>query len=155
MGEKQTTIQYLTQVKRELTAERERLIRVEKQLLSVSETLDLLLHKEEKGAPLGFEIRQLHGLTQVQALVRIAKSNGGTLKLRDGKNLLISAGLVQDTKKASQRIHGAVTRSGVFEKIARGEYRLRQNGTLSKNNGLRTSGLADTLDAQSINPKLV
>jgi hypothetical protein len=68
-------------------------------------------------------LRTLRGLTQVQALVKIAKDGGNNrFKLKDAKNLLLEAGLVKSKKNASTILFTAIHRSGKFKRVAPGEY---------------------------------
>lgn len=132
MDGREQTIQYLTQIKRELAAKRDRLLRplqeVEKELEGVTATIALVLRASggvEKENAVDFPIRKLRGLTHTQALIEIANYNGGTLKAQDARGLMIRAGVMRDTKNATHMVHGAIARSEAFERIGRGEYRLK------------------------------
>ena len=73
-----------------------------------------------------FPIGKLRRLTQVQAVVAIAKHYGGVVKAQDAKHLMIRAGVMRNTKNSTNITHNVITRSGQFERIAPGEYRLKQ-----------------------------
>jgi len=94
---------------------------------SVLTTLELLGHKKRldlSEAP-GAEFSWLRGLTQAQALERIAKKNGGRVKVRDAKRILLSAGLIKTPKNANNIIFNVIQRvEGKFRRIAPGEYEL-------------------------------
>jgi hypothetical protein len=127
------TIQYLTQLKREMSLRKERLLRpvqeLEKQLANITETITLVLQGEpEKGTDNTdeFPLRKLRKLTHTQALVEIARHNGGLLKAQEAKVLMIRAGVMRDTKNSTHMVHGAIARSEAFERVGRGEYRLKQ-----------------------------
>jgi hypothetical protein len=60
----------------------------------------------------------------VQALTVIAKHYGGTFKAQEAKRLLIKAGVMRETKNSTNIIHAVIVRSGKFEKVKPGEYRL-------------------------------
>src|SRR5438552_8524331 len=73
----------------------QKLAEVEKQLESVIVTIGLLSRPEEKeaedAAPL-VPIRELQGMTQVEALVHIAKRNHNRIRIVDARPLLARAG---------------------------------------------------------------
>ncbi len=94
--------------------------------ISVVTTLELLGHKSEvlTAADMVIPPSLLQGLTQVQALERIAKSNNRRLKLKMAKRLLVAAGLIKNPKNASNIIYTAIQRSEMFRKVGRGEYEL-------------------------------
>lgn len=66
---------------------------------------------------------ELPGKTQVEALVHIAEKNNCTLKVADARRILLWAGLMS-SKNAPTVFHTVITRSGKFERVAQGEYRL-------------------------------
>lgn len=70
---------------------------------------------------------KLKGLTQLQAIVTIAKHNGGTVKAQDARHLMIRAGVMRDTKNSTNITHNTIIRSGRFERIRPGEYRLKES----------------------------
>jgi hypothetical protein len=127
------TIQYLTQVKRDLSAKREKLLRpvqdVDKEIEHITAALAVILRsgtEDEKGNPLGFPLKKLRGMTQTQALLEIAKYNGGTIKTLEVKPILIGSGIMRSTKNSARMIHGLISRSEAFRRIGRGEYRLKE-----------------------------
>lgn len=80
-------------------------------------------------APSSFEeekptLPNVSGFTQLQAIVALAKHYGGTVKALDAKNFLLSSGLMRKTKNANNIVHSTIIRSGRFERIGPGEYRL-------------------------------
>ncbi len=71
------------------------------------------------------ETERYKGLTQAQALERIAKENGGRFKMKDAKRILVAAGLIKTAKNANNILHNVVQREeGKFRRIAPGEYEL-------------------------------
>lgn len=62
--------------------------------------------------------------TQLQALVAIARINNGRLLTRDAKRLLQQAGLMKQTKNASNILYNVINRSERFRHISAGEYEL-------------------------------
>ncbi len=144
------TIQYLTQVKRDLNARREKLLRpvqeLDKEIEHVTAALAVVLRngvEDEKGNPLGFPLKKLKGMTQTQALLEIAKYNGGTIKTLEVKPILIGSGIMRSTKNSARMIHGLISRSEAFERIGRGEYRLKAKpqaqGIMTGPHGVLTS----------------
>jgi hypothetical protein len=70
--------------------------------------------------PFGFK-----GLTQAQALERIAKNNNGRFKIKEAKRILLEAGLIRTAKNANNIIYNVIVREeGKFRRIAPGEYEL-------------------------------
>ena len=70
---------------------------------------------------------KLRGLTHKQAVVAIAKSNGGRIRSLDAKKLMIRAGIMSETPNASRMVHNAIKGSGLFVSISPGIYRLAEN----------------------------
>ncbi len=100
-----------------------------KQLESVSTTLELLRQDEAAGSTFmqimnTISVGDLRGLTQLQALVKIAKSNGNRLKLTTAKELLLRSGVTKSRKNANNIIFNVIKRSGQFRRVALGEYEL-------------------------------
>jgi hypothetical protein len=131
MDGREQAIQYLTQKKRELTEKREKLMRpvqeLDKELAALAATLSIAL-RDDTSAMLeadGFPLRKIRNMTQTQALIEIAKYNGGTIRSLEVKPILIAAKLMKNTKNAAHMVNGAIARSGAFERTGRGEYRLK------------------------------
>jgi hypothetical protein len=76
---------------------------------------------------------KLQGMTQMSAVVAIAKSRGGVIQAQDAKKLMIKAGIMSATKNATNMTHNVIARSGLFERIAPGEYRLKDSDQQSGN----------------------
>jgi hypothetical protein len=77
---------------------------------------------------------QLRGMTHSQAVVAIAKFNGGVVRAQDAKQLMLKAGIMSKTKNSTNMTHNAILRTGLFNRIAPGEFRLKSE-TLDKSNG--------------------
>src|ERR1022692_242249 len=73
-----------------------------------------------------FPIAKIRNMTQVQALVTIAKHNNGIIYAQEAKRLLIKAGVMRQTKNSTNIIHAVIVRSEKFEKVKPGEYRLKE-----------------------------
>jgi len=131
MDGREQAIQYLTQKKRELTEKRDKLMRpileLDKEIGAVSATLALAL-RDDTSVSLeaeGFPLRKIKNMTQTQALIEIAKYNGGTITSLEVKPILIAAKLMKNTKNAAHMVNGAIARSGAFDRTGRGKYRLK------------------------------
>ena len=80
-------------------------------------------------------IAKLRGLTQVQALVTIARHNEGIVRAQEAKRLLIRAGVMRETKNSTNIIHAVILRSEKFDRVRPGEYRLRESASDSESIG--------------------
>jgi hypothetical protein len=135
MEDRDQLIQGLTRLKKELTEKREKLMRpvqeLDDDLAGISKTISILLRSEETEKPEigGFPLRKLRHMTQTQALIEIAKYNGGTIKSLEVKPILIAAKLMKNTKNAAHMVNGAIARSGAFDRVRRGEYRLKEKSS--------------------------
>lgn len=70
-------------------------------------------------------LREFKGLTQIQALVKIAKeSPNNRFRLTEARDKLISVGLIRSRKNATNIIFNAIQRSEKFKRVAPGEYEL-------------------------------
>jgi len=72
-----------------------------------------------------FGASSLRGMSHRQAVITIAKHNGGIVRTQEAKRLMITAGVMRDTKNATHMVHNAIISSERFVRIGRGEYRLR------------------------------
>jgi hypothetical protein len=133
MADKQQAISYLTDLKRDMLARREQLRRplaqLELEIEHVSATLALALRENKPDNSSSelpdFPIAKLRGLSQRQAVIAIAQYSGGTLKAQTAKQILLRAGLMKNTKNATNMTHNAFVQSGKFERIGKGEFRLK------------------------------
>lgn len=81
----------------------------------------------ETNAPrpsISIDVGSLRGLKQVEALTRIAEQGGGQFETTVAKRLLLQAGLISNPKNANNILFSVIQRSGKFEKVERGVYRL-------------------------------
>lgn len=105
--------------------------RLEHQLEAVNTTIGLLrqqeIESEEEESYTVIPPAQVKGLTQEKALIRLAKANGGRFKLAVARNLLLKAGLISNKKNATNIIFTVIQRSDKFERVARGEYGLKES----------------------------
>jgi hypothetical protein len=68
---------------------------------------------------------RLRGMTHSQAVVAIAKVSGGVVRAQDAKQLMIKAGIMSKTKNSTNMAHNAILRTGLFDRIGPGEFRLK------------------------------
>ncbi len=94
----------------------------------------IVAHPQSLGAD--FPVGKLRHLTQLQAVIAIAKHQGGVVKAQDAKRLMIRAGVMRDTKNSTNITHNVIVRSEKFERIAPGEYRLRDGKPKTEENRL-------------------
>ena len=122
-----------TELKRDLEV-------VTKQLESVSVTLELidvpLVPTPEGGEGIidlllvspspasGIDIGSLQGMTQQDALKKIAEHFGGQFYTTVAKKLLLQAGLIKNPQNANNILFSVIQRSGAFDRVSRGLYRL-------------------------------
>jgi hypothetical protein len=133
MDSKAQAIQYLTQKKKEMCAKVEKMMNpireMQKEIGALSVTIEVLLRDEAPSVSAtevgGFPLRKIRNMTQTQAVVEIAKYNGGTIKSLEIKPILIAAKLMKNSKNAAHMVNGVITRSEAFERVRRGEYRLK------------------------------
>lgn len=116
---------------------RKPIIQVEQDLEHIRGTISFLTrHAEGKFTPLNegivvevanvFPLSRLKGLTHSAAVVAIAKHNGGIVRAQDAKRLMIRAGIMSQTKNSTNMTHNAILRTDKFERVAPGEYRLKE-----------------------------
>ncbi|MBZ5645344.1 MAG: hypothetical protein LAO19_21500 [Acidobacteriia bacterium] len=98
---------------------REQLDAVEKQFDAVSTTLRLMGHLTPA------QNINLSGLTQLDALIAIAKANDNKLVVKTARRLMVKAGYFKSTKHASSILFTTINRSGKFDRESPGVYRLR------------------------------
>jgi len=148
MYSKDQTIQSLTEHLVGLEAKRSILVQeIDKEIEHVRATIASLrntssdhLH-EPKIFGNEFPIARIKGMTQVQALATIARSQGGLIQAQEAKNLLIRAGLMRRTKNSTSTIHSVIIRSGRFQRVNPGEYRIKDFAQSSNAEGDTTTHL--------------
>ena len=123
----------LQELKRVLQQKLDRLAneleRTETELDAVQTTLKLLTKgrtrdERELSDKVEAWINELQGLTQVEALVKLAKANGNRIKTKEAKRLLLAAGLIKSKKNAANILFTTIQRSEKFKRIAPGDYEL-------------------------------
>jgi len=122
----------LLELRKSLTERRDALVSklrlMEQQLQSVNTTIDLLgigsfqldLSDSLQNLP------DLKGLTQLEALIKLAQANNNHLKMTTARMALLKTGLCMSPKNAYNIIFNVIKRSEKFKKISPGEYELIQ-----------------------------
>jgi hypothetical protein len=77
-----------------------------------------------QSAPSSIDVASLRGMTQVEALTKIAEHNGGQIQTLVVKKMLLQAGLIKNPKNANNILFSVIQRSGKFERVDHGVYRL-------------------------------
>jgi hypothetical protein len=103
----------------------QRLLEVDEKLKAVTLTLSLLNRTEERETESDIvSPRELQGMTQLEAMVHIARANKNRIKIIDAKKLLTKAGVMKLTKNSYGVLYTVINRSGKFEHCGPGEYEL-------------------------------
>ena len=107
---------------------------------------------EDENVPTIVPLTALKGLTQIQALTKIAMASpDGKFRISDARALLIRAGLINSPKgNANNILQNAITRSEKFERVGYGEYRLIEN----PNKKALTENLVASEKMKSDHPKV-
>ena len=104
------------------------LLSLEAQISAVETTLKLM--REERGPDLSQMnssfISELHTKSLIDALITIAQKSENRLIVKEAKRLLIQAELINNAKNALSILYTTISRSGKFEKIKPGEYRIKE-----------------------------
>jgi hypothetical protein len=96
---------------------------------AIARTIAILTRRPARAsADLNVQPEDLVGMTQEQAVVHVAEQGNGVLRSGPTKNLLLRAGLIANPKNAASILYTLLQRSGRFEQVHRGEYRLRPQG---------------------------
>ena len=102
----------------------QRLDEVDNQLEAVETTIRLLSGTTFISSKSELLISELQGKTQLNALITIAGKTNNRFKVTDAKRLMIQAGLISNPKSALSMLYTIINRSGKFDKVKPGEYRL-------------------------------
>ncbi len=70
------------------------------------------------------DVASLRGMKQIEALTKIAQHSGGQLRTSIAKRLMLQAGLIKNPKNANNILFSVIQRSGKFERVEPGIYRL-------------------------------
>jgi hypothetical protein len=108
----------------------EKLADIDKQLEAATLTKALLglgqdSEADEQETPIAVPMRELRGMTQLEAMVHVAKKNNGRIRTSRIARLLIKAGLMKHTKNSYNIAYTVIRRSGKFKPSGNpGEYEL-------------------------------
>jgi hypothetical protein len=121
-------------IRRELES---RLAQVDERIAAVQTTLELLPQAERgEGSPPSTDeprklasandwARELNGLTQLKALIKIAERSGGTVRVPEAKRIFIASGMAKGKQKnINPHIYHILSASEQFELIAPGTFKL-------------------------------
>lgn len=72
---------------------------------------------------------ELRNMSYHEALVMLAGSNNGRIKVKDAKRILLEAGAIANPKTAYQQLTARLVRSNHFVRVAPGEYELLSEPT--------------------------
>lgn len=129
---KDTTRLTLTELREEISGRlaqvKSRAEALEHQLEAINTTLALLdaplSARLEVSDPSPNVTSNLSGMTQAEALVALAKSNGGKVRIVDAHKEFRKIGLIKETKNWYNILFNAATKSGKLTRCGPGEYEL-------------------------------
>lgn len=133
MENKDNAIRFLVEHRKNLMERREQIIRPLQAIDQEIENVDGTIRSLQKSHTLSFQkeelfpVGKLRKLTQVQALVAIAKHYKGVVKAQEAKRLLIKAGVMRETRNSTNIVHAVIVRSEKFERLRPGEYKLKES----------------------------
>ena len=118
-----------TELQRELDDVSRKLESVSTALALLDGTPPPLSHRVALTGPalresVAIDVASLRGLKQVDALTKIAQHGGGQFQTIVAKKLLLQAGLIKNPKNANNIMFSVIQRSGKFERVEPGVYRL-------------------------------
>jgi len=87
--------------------------------------VEAVLASPHHGKAVAIDVASLRGMKQLDALRKIAQQGGGTLQTTTAKRLLLQAGLIKNPKNANNILFSVINRSGLFERVEPGVYRLK------------------------------
>lgn len=123
MATSNQAIEELTRLYEKLQAKRDRLREqlesAEREFEAVSTTMRLV----GQGSPT-VNLVNIEGMTQLQALIAIARANNNRVSVRTARRMMEKAGLFKNAKNASSVLFTTINRSGKFERESSGVYRL-------------------------------
>lgn len=143
MSNKHESYTALIELRESLDREHTRLIKdiedVDRKLNAVNTTIAILtgepslplverLARQQQQAVSSVKPEQLHGLTQVLALMRIAEANNGRFYTSEAKRLLLESGLMMRTKNSNNILFSVINRSGKFRRVTPGLYEVTPEG---------------------------
>ena len=70
------------------------------------------------------DVSSLRGMTQIEALKKLAEHSGGEFRTIDAKRIFLQAGIIKSPKNANNILFSVIQRSGLFDRTAPGVYRV-------------------------------
>jgi regulator of replication initiation timing len=126
-NEQNKLYELMTNLRKQRAACEHQLKQIDENLQAVIKTVNLLKlpDVEIKNHVSEPDIHAVEGkTTQIEAIIALARNNNGIVNTSSAKSFLIKSGLMKNTKNASTIIYTNITRSGKFERITPGQYRL-------------------------------
>ena len=123
-------LELLSDLRAQRRAAEDQLASVDAALGAVERTLSLLnpgaenQDESEPASPPEFSPYLFAGKSQLQAIIMVAEGSGGVVTVKEAKRMLLETRLTGSKKCASQVATSTIVRSGRFEWIAPGAYRL-------------------------------
>lgn len=122
-------IDQLSEVLAELRQEHERVFdhvaHLEQEIGAIEAAIRVLKQRRPGEAANTVDPSELHGKTQIEALVTIAKRGNGEFKVNEARRLLLQAGLIRNPKNASTIVNNVIKRSDRFDRVKTGVYKLQ------------------------------
>jgi len=115
--------QELRQVEIQATEITTRFSEIQGNINSLERTARLYRHKHSITESI--EPKALKGMTQINALVAIARKGGGQLRANEAKRLMLQAGLISNPANAASIVYTLIKRSERFDRVEAGIYKLR------------------------------
>ena len=109
--------------------------RVDKEIQSVLTTLRLLGHHGNKADDIVQQtlvVPDLQGLTQHDALIKLARANNNRVRISQAKDILLHEKLISSPKHAYTILYNVLTKSDRFKKVRPGEFELIERPVLKQ-----------------------
>ncbi len=115
--------QELRQVQAEAEAITNKASEIQRDIYSLEKTARLYRHKHSMTESI--DPKALKGMTQINALVAIARKGGGQLRANEAKRLMLQAGLISNPANAASIVYTLIKRSERFDRVEAGVYKLQ------------------------------
>ena len=118
--------QLISKLRHEREEAAKELTNIDEQLRAVETTMSIYRKTYTPHEPAIYKTisSELKGKTQLEALVHIASKSGGQFRVVDAKRLMSEAGMFRNPKNVLSMLYTIINRSGKFEKISPGVYKL-------------------------------
>ena len=95
---------------------------IERSIRALQETARIFRAKHSINEPI--DPKELKGMTQTNALIRIARKGNGLLRANEAKRILLQAEMISNPKNAAAIVYTLIKRSDRFEWVKPGVYKL-------------------------------